>query len=731
MLSATYSCVEDEVMTKEGPVVEGSVLKLNEIMSKDIGDNPDWIEVYNSGTQDMDISGYFLNDKATAGGYEIPAGTIITAGGFYLVDANESGESISSGGEDVSLAEPDGTIIDHTVTPDMSSNVGLTWAREIDGAGEWMVSTPTPASSNGSAANTAPIIDAEPLTEFTEVYSVNVSDLSGIASVKLVLMVNDGVQSIDMVLVEGEYKTSVPVFNVGDVVKYYVIATDTSGLTAVYPEDGTNTPAEFTVEGPATFTAEIKLNEVLSDGSPDWLELYNASNEDANLEGYAISDSGAKWIIPNVIIPAKGHLVFDCDGLDTNGSTNFKISKGGETLTLFNPNDEVIDEVTTADMSTQAGLTYGRENDGSDIWVIMSPSPNAPNSDVIPGKIIINEIMSDGDPDWLELYNSGDSSVDLAGYKLSDSGAEWIIPSVTIPAKGFVSFDCDGNDTNGSTNFKISKGGEIITLKSPSDEVLDEITSADMSEQTGFTFGREVVSGDSWVVMNPTKSAENTTDVGEALVLINSYNIDVLEPSGLGINAAGDQLYTVSDNTNKIYQLSLTGAVEETYTYEGNDLEGVTTYTDGKLLVAEEALKQLVEYDIATGTSTAHTIDYTNNADNGGIEGVTYDSTNGKIYMLNEKDPGLLLEIASDFSVTSEITLNLAGDYAGIFFDATDSNLWISSDESNSLNHCTVSGKLIARYSLDINKAEGVVITSDKIYIVSDTDAKLYVYEKP
>jgi len=731
MLSATYSCVEDEVMTKEGPVVEGSVLKLNEIMSKDVGDNPDWIEVYNSGTQDIDISGYFLNDKAVAGGYEIPTGTIITAGGFYLVDANESGESISSGGEDVSLAEPDGTIVDHTITPDMSSDVGLTWAREIDGAGEWMVSSPTPGSSNGSAANTAPIIDAEPLTEFTEVYGVNVSDLSGIASVKLILMVSDGVQSIDMALVEGEYKTSVPMFNVGDVVKYYVIATDTSGLTAVYPEGGTETPAEFTVEGPAIFTAEIKLNEVLSDGSPDWLELYNASNEDANLEGYAISDSGAKWIIPNIVIPAKGHLVFDCDGLDTNGSTNFKISKGGETLTLFDPNDEVIDEVTTVDMSAQAGLTYGREDDGSNVWVIMSPSPNAPNSNLIIGEIKLNEIMSDGDPDWIELYNSGEESIDLAGYKLKDSGAEWVIPSITIPAKGFVSFDCDGNDTNGSTNFKIGKSGETITLLSPSDEILDEITTANMSEQTGLTYGREVESGDAWVVMNPTKGALNSTNIGTSLVLVNSFDIDVLEPSGLGISSAGDHLYTVSDNSNKIYKLSLIGEVVETYAYEGNDLEGVTAFTDEKLLVAEEALKQLIEYDITTGTSTVHDIAYTNNADNGGIEGVAYNATTDKIYILNEKDPGLLLEIANDYSVSSELALDLAADYSGIFCDESDDTLWIVSDQSKTLNHCTVGGALIARYPLDFGKAEGVVVTSDKVYMVSDSEAKLYIYERP
>lgn len=248
--STTVSCVEDEVMIKEGPVVVGSTLKLNEIMSKDVGDNPDWIEVYNSGTEDMDISGYILNDKATAeGGYEIPSGTIITAGGFYFVDANESGESISSGGEDVSLAEPDGTIIDHTVTPDMSGNVGLTWAREIDGDGEWLVSSPTPGSSNGSVANTAPILIAEPLTEFIDVYGVTASDADGISSVKLIFMAGESVQSIDMALVDGEYKTSVPKANVGEVVRYYVVAKDNTGLITYYPSDGNNAPAEFIVVG--------------------------------------------------------------------------------------------------------------------------------------------------------------------------------------------------------------------------------------------------------------------------------------------------------------------------------------------------------------------------------------------------------------------------------------------------------------------------------------------------
>ena len=245
-----FSCVEDPIMESTAPPVIGSVFKLNEIMSKDVNDNPDWIEVYNTSDDDMDISGFILNDKDVAdGGFSIPDGTIIKGKGFYVVDQNESGIKVSSGGEDVSLSKPDKTVVDWTRTPDMSTSVGLTWAREIDGDGDWMISNATPGASNGSAENVSPILEANPLTEFDNVYEVSASDADGIASVKLVHMINDGVQSIDMALVDGKYKTTVPRAKVGDVVKYYVVATDNTGLTTYYPENGSSEPAEFTVIG--------------------------------------------------------------------------------------------------------------------------------------------------------------------------------------------------------------------------------------------------------------------------------------------------------------------------------------------------------------------------------------------------------------------------------------------------------------------------------------------------
>jgi len=178
----------------------------------------------------------------------------IPANGFVAFDCDgldtngSTNFKISSGGENIKLFNAAAELIDEIETPDMSAQEGLTYGREIDGEDVWIVMGPTKGAPN-SNENAAPIIIAEPLTEFMDVYSVQVSDADGLASVKLVQMINDGVQSFDMALVDGEYKTSVPRANVGETVSYYVVATDITGLVSYYPENGNIEPAEFTVAG--------------------------------------------------------------------------------------------------------------------------------------------------------------------------------------------------------------------------------------------------------------------------------------------------------------------------------------------------------------------------------------------------------------------------------------------------------------------------------------------------
>ncbi|NOQ92657.1 MAG: hypothetical protein GQ552_08075 [Flavobacteriaceae bacterium] len=225
--------------------------------------------------------------------------------------------------------------------------------------------------------------------------------------------------------------------------------------------------------------------------------------------------------------------------------------------------------------------------------------------------------------------------------------------------------------------------------------------------------------------------SDSSEELKDDLELLSTFDIAIAEPSGLTINSSGTVLYTVSDNTAQVYRLTTEGNVIQTFSYKGNDLEGVSIYTGNKLLLAEERTKEVVEFDMSTGNFTKHKIDYENNEENSGIEGVAFAENLNNIFILNEKSPGKLIRLRSDFSVLAEYDLNFASDYSGIFYENSSNNLWIVSDQNKTLNKCTLKGELIDSYSIRITQAEGVAITNDKIYIISDAEEKLYVYKKP
>ncbi len=90
--------------------------------------------------------------------------------------------------------------------------------------------------------------------------------------------------------------------------------------------------------------------------------------------------------------------------------------------------------------------------------------------------------------DWIELYNAGDTEVDISGWHLSDKISKpekWEIPAGTIiPANGFLTFLCSGRDrvVNGEyhTNFKLAqtKEGEYVLLSDASGTVLESFELA-------------------------------------------------------------------------------------------------------------------------------------------------------------------------------------------------------------------------------------------------------------
>ncbi len=127
---------------------------MNEIYSRGTSTNPDWIEIYNPNSVQVDLTGYKIYDNAGQGGSKpkklFPTGTIIPANGFYVIvtdDADPSGFGLSSSGETVWLENPSGAVIDNIAFPAM--DVTQTYGRYPDGSANWqLLNTITRGSSN-------------------------------------------------------------------------------------------------------------------------------------------------------------------------------------------------------------------------------------------------------------------------------------------------------------------------------------------------------------------------------------------------------------------------------------------------------------------------------------------------------------------------------------------------------------------------------------------------------
>ncbi len=215
------------------------------------------------------------------------------------------------------------------------------------------------------------------------------------------------------------------------------------------------------------------------------------------------------------------------------------------------------------------------------------------------------------------------------------------------------------------------------------------------------------------------------------LELIESYPIDVPEPSGLSFGPDNNTLLTVSDHTNQVYEMDMQGNIIRILDYTGKDLEGVTYNPDKNLIVvAEEADRKLTFIDYSSGSKLeTYTLEIPSNSDNNGLEGISYNTNNKLYYVVNETNPDLLISWDVNSGIISEDKLNFASDYSGIFTDPDHSLLWFVSDQSKSLFKCDYNANVLQVFYLDELKYEGIVLDGDIVYLVNDATAKLYYYQ--
>jgi hypothetical protein len=115
----------------------------------------------------------------------------------------------------------------------------------------------------------------------------------------------------------------------------------------------------------------------------DWLELYNPTDQDLDLSGWALYDEAGRepWQLPEgTALYAGSWLVIWCDGDEDDGGLHapFKLSEDGENVVLLNEEGDIVDAITFPPLSPDQ--SWGRIPDGSTAWTYTSePSPHTAN----------------------------------------------------------------------------------------------------------------------------------------------------------------------------------------------------------------------------------------------------------------------------------------------------------------------------------------------------------------
>lgn len=190
------------------------------------------------------------------------------------------------------------------------------------------------------------------------------------------------------------------------------------------------------------------------------------------------------------------------------------------------------------------------------------PFVASPPPPPVQSNIKLNEIYSRGDasnPDWIEIYNSSNSQIDISGYKIYDDGGQTgAKPKKELPSGSFI--DANGffvivvDDTSAS-GFGLSSNGETVWLENNSGAVIDNITFPALGVDT--SYGRKPDGSSNWQKISPpTKGAKNDTSIvtGLTVVMNEIYSrgtpgnldwIEIYNPNPIQISLEGYKIYDV------------------------------------------------------------------------------------------------------------------------------------------------------------------------------------------
>jgi hypothetical protein len=432
----------------------------------------EWVELYNSGDILVDLSGWKIDDSE--GGqspYALPPGSLLAAGGYLVVELPSA--ILNNDGDSLRLLHPDGSLADATSYSAASADLSRSRADDQSWY-ESAINTPgEPNLPPATATPTTPPTATRTSTPTTPPTATRTSTPTTPPTAT---------------------RTSTPTTP--------PTATRTSTPTTPPTTTRTSTPSAT----PAVWPNGILINELLPNPQArygdEWVELFNGGTSSADLAGWQIDDGvggGAPHTLPAGSLLAPGaYLVV--------ALPNPILNNDGDSVRLLRPDGSLADTVDFA--GSAADQSYNRAADNS--WYQGDlPSPGAANlppsrpggtpspaTPAAPGRtptpvpsgtrvaagtgtantVQLSELLPFPKTlytsEWVELYNSGDSAIDLGGWAIDDGvsgGAPYRLPpGTTIAPHALLVVTLPRPLLNNST--------DSVRLLGPDGQVLDQGT---------------------------------------------------------------------------------------------------------------------------------------------------------------------------------------------------------------------------------------------------------------
>ncbi len=338
---------------------------------------------------------------------------------------------------------------------------------------------------------------------------------------------------------------------------------------------GFSLPVSASGENPLVISEVVSSNSLSLThpelGSPDWIELYNASASTIDLSGYGLSDNVKdphKWTFPEgtSIAPGGYLLVYACEYTGADDSllcTGFGLSKNGESLLLTDVYYDILQQVDIPALLSD--VSYARD-DAGEYGYTATPTPGTANEGLVYSSpadavtagvstaLTITECMPQGGSaytaadgrayPWAEICNGSDSALVLSDYYLSDNAnnpLKYRLPGTTLEPGEYLVVWFSGDEGNDGVHasFRLGSEDDSLCLSDANGNILSMLSWP----LTGLPEGVSVLPGGQYTALATPGAANETESLFTALDFSSLSDVSALRLS----EALMDNQYSLRD----------------------------------------------------------------------------------------------------------------------------------------------------------------------------------------